>query len=70
MENTPTEIPNIEEATVRVAENDEYERAHRLRQMNNIYRKRCYYKNLDKEREDSRARYYTRRGLPVPPKRN
>jgi hypothetical protein len=46
------------------------ERIDRLRFLNNIYRKRSYYKNLEKERETSRARYYIRRGLPVPPKRN
>ena len=35
----------------------------------NVYRRSSYYNNIDKEREWARARYYTKRGLPVPPRK-
>lgn len=40
------------------------------KEMNREWRKTSYYKNLDKEREAARVRYYTKRGLEAPPRKN
>lgn len=40
-----------------------------FRERCNTYRVNSYNNNVMKERESARARYYTRRGLEVPPRK-